>query len=76
MAVRRIRRTTIAGVALLALIAAVVSFRHMHELCLRYGEDHLAAVLIPLAADGLRLRSYFRTSCQAEVVTWSTVLLL
>ncbi len=25
----------------------------MHELCLRYGEDHLAAVLIPLAVDGL-----------------------
>ncbi|MEU8175303.1 DUF2637 domain-containing protein [Microbispora hainanensis] len=50
---RRIRRTTIAGVALLALIAAVVSFRHMHELCLRHGEDHLAAVLIPLAVDGL-----------------------
>ncbi|MFG1879350.1 DUF2637 domain-containing protein [Sphaerisporangium sp. NPDC049003] len=53
LAVRRIRRTTIAGVALLALIAAVVSFRHMHELCLRHGEDHLAAVLIPLAVDGL-----------------------
>ncbi|WP_432927404.1 DUF2637 domain-containing protein [Microbispora sp. CA-135349] len=48
----RIRRTTIAGVALLALIAAVVSFRHMHELCLRHGEDRLAAVLIPLAVDG------------------------
>ncbi|WP_405087594.1 DUF2637 domain-containing protein [Microbispora sp. NBC_01389] len=53
LAVRRIRRTTIAGVALLALIAAVVSFRHMHELCLRHAEDHLAAVLIPLAVDGL-----------------------
>ena len=38
---------------LLAIIAAVVSFRHMHELCLRHGEDHLAAVLIPLAVDGL-----------------------
>ncbi|MGW0808532.1 DUF2637 domain-containing protein [Nonomuraea sp. NPDC002799] len=33
-------------------IAAVVSFRHMHERCLRHGEDHLAAVLIPLAVDG------------------------
>ncbi|GLW25027.1 hypothetical protein Mame01_50690 [Microbispora amethystogenes] len=52
-AVRHIQRTTIAGVALLALIAAVVSFRHMHELCLRHNEDHLAAVLIPLAVDGL-----------------------
>ncbi|WP_182882574.1 MULTISPECIES: DUF2637 domain-containing protein [unclassified Microbispora] len=36
----------------MALIAAVVPFRHMHELCLRHGEDHLAAVLIPLAVDG------------------------
>lgn len=52
-AVRCIQRTTIASVALLAAIAAVVSFCHMHELCLRYGVDHLAAVLIPLAVDGL-----------------------
>jgi hypothetical protein len=52
LAVRRIRRTTIAGVVLLAVVAAVVSFRHMHELCLRHGEDQLAAVLIPLAVDG------------------------
>ncbi|TMR96591.1 DUF2637 domain-containing protein [Nonomuraea basaltis] len=51
-AVRNIQRTTIAGVTLLAVIAAVVSFRHMHELCLRHGEDPLAAVLIPLAVDG------------------------
>ncbi|WP_229798737.1 DUF2637 domain-containing protein [Planomonospora parontospora] len=49
---RRIQATTIAGVALLAGIAAIVSFRHMHELCLRHGEDSLAAVLIPLAVDG------------------------
>ncbi|MFF4415730.1 DUF2637 domain-containing protein [Streptosporangium sp. NPDC001559] len=53
LTVRRIQRTTIACVALLAVIAAVVSFRHMHELCLRHGEDHLAAVLIPLAVDGI-----------------------
>ncbi|MFG1697265.1 DUF2637 domain-containing protein [Nonomuraea sp. NPDC049309] len=51
-AVLRIQRTTVAGVGSLALIAAVVSFRHMHELCLRHGEDQLAAVLIPLAVDG------------------------
>ncbi|ETK34535.1 DUF2637 domain-containing protein [Microbispora sp. ATCC PTA-5024] len=51
--VRRIQGTTITSVFLLALIAAVVSFRHMHELCLRHGEDRLAAVLIPLAVDGL-----------------------
>jgi hypothetical protein len=34
VAVRRIQRTTIAGVVLLAAIAAVVSFRQMPELCL------------------------------------------
>ncbi|MER7213713.1 DUF2637 domain-containing protein [Streptosporangium sp. NPDC000239] len=53
LTVRRIQRTTIACVALLTVIAAVVPFRHMHELCLRHGEDHLAAVLIPLAVDGI-----------------------
>lgn len=52
VAVRRIRRATVAGVICVAVIAAVVSFRHMRELCLRHGEDHLAAVLIPLAVDG------------------------
>ncbi|TMR88704.1 DUF2637 domain-containing protein [Nonomuraea basaltis] len=44
---RRIQRTTIAGVGLLAGIAAAVSFRHMHELCLRHSEDRLAALLVP-----------------------------
>ncbi|WP_433514373.1 DUF2637 domain-containing protein [Nonomuraea sp. CA-143628] len=34
---RNIQRTTIGGVVLLAGIAAIVSFRHMHELCLRHG---------------------------------------
>ncbi|MEU7829516.1 DUF2637 domain-containing protein [Nonomuraea sp. NPDC049129] len=52
LAVRNIQRTTIGGVVLLAGIAAVVSFRHMHDLCLRHGEDRFAAVLIPLAVDG------------------------
>lgn len=47
-----IRRTTMASVLLLAGIAAVVSFRHMHELALAHGEDALAAALIPLAVDG------------------------
>ncbi|MEQ4724310.1 DUF2637 domain-containing protein [Nonomuraea sp. B19D2] len=49
---RRIHRTTITGVLRLAVIAAVVSFHHMHELCLRRDEDRLAAVLISLAVDG------------------------
>ncbi|MET7327453.1 DUF2637 domain-containing protein [Nonomuraea sp. NPDC005650] len=49
LAVRHIQRTTIGGVVVLAGIAAVVSFRHMHELRLRHDEDYFAAVLIPLA---------------------------
>lgn len=36
---RWIRRTTTASVLLVALIAAIVSFRHMHELALLHGED-------------------------------------
>lgn len=49
---RWIRHTTTASVLLVALIAAVVSFRHMHRLALDHGEDPLAAALIPLAVDG------------------------
>ncbi|MBO3751108.1 DUF2637 domain-containing protein [Streptosporangiaceae bacterium NEAU-GS5] len=49
---RGIRLTTTVSVLLLAAIAAVVSFRHMHELALLHGEDVLAAALIPLAVDG------------------------
>ncbi|MEV4170235.1 DUF2637 domain-containing protein [Nonomuraea sp. NPDC049709] len=49
---RWVRVTTLAGVLLVALVAAVVSFRHMHELSLRHGEDSLAAALIPLSVDG------------------------
>ena len=77
LAVRRIRRTTIAGVALLALIAAVVSFRHMHELCLRHGEDRLAAVLIPLAVDGLivvasmSILLAYRYGSRGSLLAWS-----
>ncbi|MEU7941713.1 DUF2637 domain-containing protein [Microbispora bryophytorum] len=49
---RWIRNTTTASVVLVALIAAVVSFRHMHRLALDHHEDPLAAALIPLAVDG------------------------
>ncbi|MBA2890070.1 DUF2637 domain-containing protein [Nonomuraea soli] len=47
-----IRRTTTTSVLILAAIAAVVSFRHMHHLALTHGEGSLAAALIPLAVDG------------------------
>lgn len=47
-----IRRTSTGSVLLVALIAAVVSFRHMHELALAHGESPLTAALIPLSVDG------------------------
>ncbi|MFD1939302.1 DUF2637 domain-containing protein [Nonomuraea mangrovi] len=42
---------------LVAGIAAVVSYRHMHELALRHGESGLGAMLIPLAVDGMIVAS-------------------
>jgi hypothetical protein len=50
---RLIRLATLAGVVLVALVAAVVSFRHVHELAVRHGEDGLAAALIPLSVDDM-----------------------
>jgi hypothetical protein len=40
-------------VVLLAGIAAVVSYGHMHLLALRHGEGGLASALIPLSVDGM-----------------------
>ncbi|MEO3810801.1 DUF2637 domain-containing protein [Sphaerisporangium sp. B11E5] len=54
---RWIRWTTTASVVLLAVIAAMVSYRHMHELALRYGESELGAALVPLAVDGMIVAS-------------------
>lgn len=54
---RCIRWTTTASVALLAVIAAVVSYRHMHELALRHGESQMGAALVPLAVDGMIVAS-------------------
>jgi hypothetical protein len=54
---RWIRRTTTASVLLLAAIAAVVSYRHMHALALAVGESPWTAALIPLSVDGMILAS-------------------
>ncbi|MEV2272931.1 DUF2637 domain-containing protein [Nonomuraea africana] len=54
---RWIRWTTTTSVALLAGIAAVVSYRHMHQLALRHGESDLGATLVPLAVDGMIVAS-------------------
>ncbi|KAA9374833.1 DUF2637 domain-containing protein [Microbispora cellulosiformans] len=52
-----IRWTTTASVNLLAVIAAVVSYRQIHELALRQGESELGAALVPLAVDGMIVAS-------------------
>ena len=46
---RWIRRTTTGTVAMLAAIAAVVSYLHMHTLTLAHGESRWTATLIPLS---------------------------
>jgi hypothetical protein len=47
-----IRRTTVVAVTVVAAVAAVVSFAHMHDLAVKAGEGW-RAWLLPLAVDGL-----------------------
>lgn len=47
------------GLLLVALVAAVLSYRHMAGLLAVYGEDGLSAHLGPLAVDGLMVLSGF-----------------
>jgi hypothetical protein len=54
---RLIERTTTASVALLAGIAALVSYGHMHALAMQHGEGRLASALIPLSVDGMIVAS-------------------
>lgn len=54
---RLIRWTTSLTVGLLALIAGVVSFGHMHELARTAGENQFTAALIPFSVDGMILAS-------------------
>lgn len=48
-----IRRTTTGCVALLALIAATVSYLHMHMLVELHGQPGWVAALTPLSVDGM-----------------------
>jgi Protein of unknown function (DUF2637) len=52
-----VRCTTTASVTLLAVIAAVVSYGHMHALVLAHGEGPWASALIPLSVDGMIVAS-------------------
>jgi hypothetical protein len=49
---RWIRRTTIGCVGLLALIAATVSYLHMHALVDSHGQPGWVPALKPLSVDG------------------------
>lgn len=54
---RAIRWTTTLSVIVLASIAAVVSYKHMYELVLRYGETSWTAALLPVSVDGMIVAS-------------------
>lgn len=41
------------GVGAVALVAAIVSYRHMHGLLLHWGEETITALLGPIGVDGL-----------------------
>jgi Protein of unknown function (DUF2637) len=73
---RWIRRTTIGCVGLLALIAATVSYLHMHELVALYGQPGWVAALTPLSVDGMivaastTLLADSRRGCRGGVLPW------
>jgi Protein of unknown function (DUF2637) len=52
---RWIRAVTVAAVACVGLVAAVLSYRHQYELAVTHGESPLTARLVPLSIDGLLL---------------------
>lgn len=49
----RYKTLTTAAVLVVAVIAAAVSFVHVAELALRYGQPPMAAYLLPVSIDGL-----------------------
>ena len=51
--------TRYGGTGLVALVAAVMSYRHMCALLVSYGEDQLNAAIGPLAVDGLMVVAGF-----------------
>ncbi|TDD32747.1 DUF2637 domain-containing protein [Actinomadura sp. KC06] len=54
---RLIRWCTTISVVVLAWIAAVLSYKHMYELVLRYGETSWSAALLPVSVDGMIVAS-------------------
>jgi hypothetical protein len=54
---RAIRWTTTLSVIVLALIAAIVSYKHVYLLVRRYGETSWTAALLPVSVDGMIVAS-------------------
>jgi len=52
---KAIRGATVAAVACVGLVAAVLSYRHQYELAAGHGESALTARLVPFSIDGLLL---------------------
>ncbi|MFD0854692.1 DUF2637 domain-containing protein, partial [Actinomadura adrarensis] len=50
---RLTRITTALAVTLVAIVAAVISYRHAYELVSTHGESGLTARLVPITVDGL-----------------------
>ncbi|WP_084010611.1 DUF2637 domain-containing protein [Pseudofrankia sp. DC12] len=48
-----IRLATVAAVVTVALIAGIVSYRHMAGVAREHGEDHTTAAIMPISVDGL-----------------------
>lgn len=63
---RWIRRVTTTAVVAVALVAAVVSYRHMRAVAGEYGEDRLNATIIPLSVDGLIVAASMLTASRAH----------
>lgn len=47
------KRAVMSAVVLVAAIAAAVSFLHIRDVAIRYGQPQLAAYLLPVSVDGL-----------------------
>jgi hypothetical protein len=77
---RCIRFAPVISVVLLAVIAAVVSFGHMREPALRYGEAQWSATLIPLSVDGMVVAASMsvllasRTGVRGEWLPWTLLI--
>jgi Protein of unknown function (DUF2637) len=73
MTERSIRVMTTASVLLVAAIAACISYIHIAHLAVTHGQDHIAAVLLPLSIDGLvaAMSGYmFRCARRSVPIPW------